>query len=176
LRWMGSAGSTASGITASSPAPRARPALRSPASYSTSRHHQTMLTQSSQTMAARHAHAAVDIWSSSKRSNAGNNPARRQRQQHQPGSLCHDPAWPAPITCPSIPASANDPACRAHPQHRGFGQDQARWHPVALWNQPSTTSLSHQRILTSSRQSTALAPPESKIPIDHRLPTAGSCM
>jgi hypothetical protein len=113
----------ASGTMACSPHPRASPASRSRVSSSTSRCHWMMPNRLNRSMLARHAQVAVDIWSLSKRSSAGNHRARRPPRQHLSGNSCHDPAWPAPIKRPSIPAPGGHPACRAPPQHFIHGHD-----------------------------------------------------
>jgi hypothetical protein len=168
--------STASGTMGCSPRHRARPASHSRANCSMLRPHLTIPYQPSLPINARHAHVAAGIWSSWKRSNAGSNPARRHPRRHQYGNSRHDPAWPAPIRRPSITASGSHLACPPRPQHCIHSHDPVCSGPATTRAQSSKPNIIDQRTLSGNRWCPAVAPPASEIPIDHRLPSAGSCM
>jgi hypothetical protein len=124
----------------------------------------------------RHAHAAVDAWSSSKCSSAGGNRVDHQTRQQRTGRVRHDPAWPIHSYGLLTAEQANGTAC-ASTHDEGVQHDEhVPTHLESLRN-PTGKHLSGPARTDNGRGDRPTARgsnPEN--PIAQQVQTAGSCM
>jgi hypothetical protein len=166
------AGSIASAITAYSLAPRARPRLPWPATFSTFQRRANHLPSRLKTIVP-HAPAAADTWSSLRLSPDGANLAPRRHRPCPPGYPRHDPAWLELLQGRRVHALGNNPA-RASPSCSVVRRSANRPDlPTDCLGTPADHRLvpASQRVRTSRPHH-----PEAQFPIAQRKPPAGSSM